>query len=75
MKSFKSRRKRGKRRRARACGSKKAYAQAVAIDTARALTKKAGVRYHAYKCNFCYLPSGECTWHVGHATGLVRRLG
>lgn len=74
MGSGKSRRKRGKSRRSRACGTKKAYSRMDAVGAAILLTKKSGTRYNAYKCPFCYLPSGEVSWHVGHATSLSRRL-
>jgi cytochrome c5 len=74
MATSKSRRGRGKKRRARACGSKVAYAKEAAIAAAVALTKKAGVRFNAYKCPFCHLPSGACAWHVGHRATLRRRL-
>ena len=73
MPAGKSKRNRGKGR--RACGSKVAYAQEVAIQAAKAMTRRAGVKYRAYKCQFCYLPSGACAWHVGHAVSLKRRLG
>jgi len=75
VKSSKSRRNRGRQRRARACGTKSAYTNSAAIAAARALTKKLGVRFNAYKCPFCHLPSGACAWHVGHAMRLSRRLG
>lgn len=74
MGSGKSRRRRGKRRRSRACGSKKAYSRTDAVGTAITLTKKTGTRYNAYKCLFCYLPTGASAWHVGHAAPLDRRL-
>lgn len=75
MDTAKSRRKRGKRLRKRACGTKIAYTQPVAIAAARALTKKSGMRFNAYRCAFCYLPSGACGWHIGHTASLGRRLG
>ncbi len=74
MPAGKSKRNRGKGRRTRACGSKVAYAQEAAIQAAMAMTRRAGVKYRAYKCQF-YLPSGTCAWHVGHAVSLKRRLG
>jgi len=74
MGSGKSRRRRGKRRRARACGTKKAYSRPDAVGAAITLTKKTGVGYNAYKCPFCYLASGAAAWHVGHAASLRRRL-
>jgi len=74
MGSGKSRRKRGKYRRSRACGTKKAYTQPDAVGVAITLTKKTGTRYNAYKCPFCYLASGAVAWHVGHASSLSRRL-
>ena len=46
-----------------------------AINAAMAMSRRAGVKYRAYKCPFCYLPSGACAWHVGHAVSLKRRLG
>jgi len=74
MAQGKSRRRRGKYRRSRACGTKKAHTQAEAESVAFALSKKSGVRYKAYKCPFCYLASGAVAWHVGHSTSLARRL-
>jgi len=74
MGSGKSRRKRGKYRRARGCSNKKAYTRTDAVGTAIALSKKTGGRFNAYKCAFCYLPSGAVAWHVGHGTSLSRRL-
>jgi hypothetical protein len=74
MGTSKSRRGRGKKRRARACGSKVAYAKDVAIAKAVAMTKKRGVSFNAYKCPFCHLPSGACAWHVGHRATLRHRL-
>jgi hypothetical protein len=73
--SGKSKRNRGKGRRSRACGAKIAYAQEAAVRAAMAMSKRAGVKYRAYRCQFCYLPSGACAWHIGHALSLRRRLG
>lgn len=74
MSPGRSRRKRGKFRRARACGNKRVYGQGEAVAAARALTKRCGVKYSAYQCRFCYLPGGARSWHVGHAVSLRRRL-
>lgn len=71
----KSRKNRGKRRRARDCGDKKPYTEAAARGAAVAMTARSGARFHAYKCPFCYLASGACAWHVGHVHRLARRLG
>lgn len=74
MASGKSRRKRGKSRRTRACGGKKPYSRTDAVGVAISLTSKTGSRFNAYRCPFCYLPSGATAWHVGHSTPLQRRL-
>jgi hypothetical protein len=63
------------RRRARDCGDKKPYSELEARRAAASLTAQSGARFHAYKCPFCYLTSGACAWHVGHAQRLARRLG
>ena len=75
MSQGKSRRNRGKRRRARACGDKTAYSEDAARRAAIVMTKQRGVLFHAYKCPFCHLASGACGWHIGHAQRLSRRLG
>ncbi len=75
MPSGKSKRNRGRGRRSRACGSKIAYAKVAAVRAAMSMTRRAGAPYRAYKCQFCYLPSGACAWHIGHAVSLKRRLG
>lgn len=46
-----------------------------ARSAAHALTNKQGVRMNAYRCPFCYLPSGKAAWHIGHAQRLKTRLG
>jgi hypothetical protein len=75
MKTSKSRRGRGKARRNRECGSKKPMTQQQARATAIALVRKQGARMNAYRCGFCYLPSGAAAWHVGHRQRLGNRLG
>lgn len=75
MKSQRSRRNRGRFRKARACGGKVAYDQASAGAAAWARTRRLGVRFNAYRCLFCALPSGAQAWHIGHAAALRRRLG
>ena len=61
--------------RKRACEGKKPLSEQQARSTAIALSKKQGVRMNAYKCPFCYLPSGKSAWHVGHAQRLRTRFG
>ena len=74
MASGRSRRKRGKYRRSRGCGNKKAYTRTEAVGIAITMSKKTGGRFNAYRCAFCYLPSGAVAWHVGHGTPLSHRL-
>lgn len=60
---------RGKRARARECGTKAPLAdRPTAIARAKALEKHTGGRYRAYRCPHC------TRWHVGHTASLARRL-
>lgn len=74
MQSEKSRRGRGKSRRRRACDGKVALSNEQARRTAVALTRKQGVKMDAYKCPFCYLPSGISRRAAQRGTSGTARL-